>query len=392
MRKFRLLIQADQGSDEVYRYFSQTQNLEGWSDQEASGYLADFLAAFDIPIESQVLVFSKTSLQASRITPANPRAIYFNDDLYVAWVPGSKMLEITAPSPHVGTNFYSLDRQGGQPRLERETDRCLRCHGDTFTRDVPGLFVQSVFPDETGQPIYKAGTKLIDASTPIEDRWGGWLVTGAKFPHRGNRLYRETTEGALPLRTINLTDVPEHGYLTRRSDVVALLVLDHQTQAHTLIASLAIETRKALHDQIAMDEILKRTEPVSDSTGRRIKSQGDRLLKCLFFVDEAEVPSINWKRSRFAKKFQSDRPRTPQDQSLYQLRLNGRLFEYPLSYLVYSNAFNELPKEATDYLWKEIERILSSPIHTEGYEHLSQMDKKDIHAILRATHPHYLGH
>lgn len=103
------------------------------------------------------------------------------------------------------------------------------------------------------------------------------------------------------------------------------------------------------------------------------------------------MPSINWKRSRFAKKFQSGRPHTPQDQSLYQLRLEGRLFEYPLSYLVYSNAFNELPKEAADYLWEEIERILNSPAHTEGYEHLSQADKQDIQAILSATHPHYLG-
>ena len=156
-----------QASDEVYRYFSQTQNLEGWSDEEASGYLTDFLAAFDIPIESQVLVFSKTSLQASRIGPANPRAIYFNDDLYIAWVSGGKMLEITAPSSHVGTNFYSLDRVGGLPQLERETDRCLRCHGDTFTRDVPGLFVRSVFPDETGKPMLE---EVNLRSKPIQSR------------------------------------------------------------------------------------------------------------------------------------------------------------------------------------------------------------------------------
>src|SRR5690242_13995756 len=46
------------------------------------GYLKSVLAALDVPESSQVLVFSKTSLQRERISPKTPRAIYFNDDVY----------------------------------------------------------------------------------------------------------------------------------------------------------------------------------------------------------------------------------------------------------------------------------------------------------------------
>jgi len=381
-----------QSSDMIHEHFSDVRNLANWSDTDASGYLEDFLKAFNIPVESQVLVFSKTSLQANKINPTNPRAIYFNDDIYVAWVPGSKLLEISVPSPHVGTNFYSLLSRQNAPELKRETHRCLRCHGDTFTREIPGLFVRSVFPDSSGEPIYRAGTELVNANTPIENRWGGWLVTGSTFPHRGNKLFSDAQDGARLLKEFGLSDIPELGYPIRRSDVVALLILDHQTHAHTLIANLAIETRKAIHEQKIMDEILQREEMISASTQSRIKSQADRLIKYLFFSKEAELPKVQLRRSQFAKKFQSNRPSDTQGKSLYDLRMNGRMFEFPLSYIVYSRAFNELPELATEYLWQEIERILKSSPNTNGYEHLSQDDKRNIEAILSATHPRYKTH
>jgi len=51
---------------------------------ESHGYLRSLLKTLDIPVSSQTLVFSKSSLQLSQIAPEAPRAVYFNDDVYMS--------------------------------------------------------------------------------------------------------------------------------------------------------------------------------------------------------------------------------------------------------------------------------------------------------------------
>jgi len=101
--------------DVISAYFKEASHLKTWEGPGRTDYLYSFLEAFDIPVESQVLVFSKTSLQASRISPRTPRAIYFNDEIYVAWVPNGNRLEVSVPSPRTGTNFYTIRDDQGRP-------------------------------------------------------------------------------------------------------------------------------------------------------------------------------------------------------------------------------------------------------------------------------------
>src|SRR5690242_20841486 len=114
-----------------------------------------------IPIESQVLVFSKTSLQRQRIGPASPRALFFTDNTYLGWVP-SGLVEITTVDPVLGPIFYAFDpsayRTNSTQALARSSD-CLRCHGGTFVRGIPGVFVRSVYPDAEGEPMLQLGTE-----------------------------------------------------------------------------------------------------------------------------------------------------------------------------------------------------------------------------------------
>ncbi|MBT5902370.1 MAG: hypothetical protein HOH58_09715, partial [Opitutaceae bacterium] len=153
------------------------------------------LAELDVPISSQLLVFSRTSLQRDRISPTNPRAIYYSDTCYVGWVPGG-LIEITAIDPQLGPTFYAIDpRKPARTRglkFERDSD-CLRCHGGHFIRGIPGVFARSVFPDSTGEPIFKFGSTLVDYRTPFEERWGGWYVTSehGRTQHRGNIIATE---------------------------------------------------------------------------------------------------------------------------------------------------------------------------------------------------------
>ena len=207
------------------------------------GYLEAVLQALDVDPASQVLVFSKTSFQRDRITPKAPRALYFNDSVYVGWVQSGDVLELSAVDPQQGAVFYLLDQSPTEkPAFQRYTHDCLQCHASGKTRDVPGHLVRSVFPLRSGQPAYNAGTFTTSHESPLSERWGGWYVTGTHgaMTHMGN-VFVTDADNPEKLDTAagaNVTDLSgrlaiDH-YLRPTSDIVALMVLEHQTQTQNL--------------------------------------------------------------------------------------------------------------------------------------------------------------
>ena len=135
------------------------------------------LGALGIPLESQVVVFSETSVQAELITSKNPRALFFDDSVAVGWVRGADTLELAAHDPQQGVIFYTLDqRQAAAPRLERQLS-CLTCHLSQNTQDVPGMLTFTTQSIPQDKYSYASGFAT-DHRTPIPDRWGGWFVTG----------------------------------------------------------------------------------------------------------------------------------------------------------------------------------------------------------------------
>src|SRR5688572_19931863 len=140
--------------------------------QGPSGYLQAVLAALHIPVESQLLVFSKTSFQASKIGPKNPRAIYFGDTVSAGWVRGGEVLEFVAQDPMQGAVFYTMSQASDKPLFERN-DTCVSCHASEATHYVPGMFIGSVFPGVDGTTMY-GPAYTTDHRSPFEIRWGGW--------------------------------------------------------------------------------------------------------------------------------------------------------------------------------------------------------------------------
>src|SRR5579863_2088927 len=63
------------------------------------GYLPSLLKHFNINVDSQMLVFSKTSFQAPKISPKRPRGLYFNDDVAVGFVPDGDLMEFASLDP-----------------------------------------------------------------------------------------------------------------------------------------------------------------------------------------------------------------------------------------------------------------------------------------------------
>jgi hypothetical protein len=307
---------------------------------EKFGYLPAVLRALDVPVESQIVVFSKTSFQAARIDPKNPRAIYFNDEVSVGYVPGGDVLEIAAHDPKQGMIFYSLDQDATRPAaFVRRDDACLQCHHNGATQDVPGLLIRSIYPEPSGMPLFQAGGFFTDSRSPLEQRWGGWFVTGSGggAGHMGNAVARDRESPAKlsPIAPPNFAN-----FLTNTSDIAALLVAEHQFRVMNLITRLNYETRLALHHRARMVEFFgSASEETEASTKRRIDRYAKELADALHFRGDLAFKAPVESRGGFAKAFAARG-------SNRELDLETKLFRAAASYMAQSKAFLALPPEA----------------------------------------------
>jgi len=364
---------------------------------EQHGYLDSVLELLEIPHSSQTLVFSRTSLQLRRISPERPRALYFNDDTYIGWVQDGEVLEVSAVDPRQGAIFYTIYQdQDEQPRFVRDRGQCLTCHASSRTEDVPGYLVRSVFADKRGQPQLGSGTFVTDDRSPFEQRWGGWYVSGSHgdMRHMGNVISEQRTRpedidreaGANVVDLSGLVNVKP--YLEPTSDIVALMVLEHQARIHNLITAANYETRSALHYDGVMNEALDRpAEYRSESTERRIAAAAEDLLEGLLFVEEFPLTSPVEGVSDFTADFQAQGPRDDAGRSLRDLDLKRRLFRYPCSYLIYSDSFDALPEPVKQIVTNRLLEVLRGAETDEKFTHLSADDRSAIIGILRDTKP-----
>jgi hypothetical protein len=345
-----------------------------WDDE--FGWLPGLLDALKIPRSSQMLVFSKTSLQRKLISPDNPRALYFNDDVYIGYVPGAPLMELSAVDPKLGGVFYTIEQEKvRKPKLSRTSD-CLQCHGGQRSLGVPGHFVRSVPTDPTGELNALEEVRDITQCSPYADRWAGWYVTGTGPAHRGNligekELARAKEEpqfkGHLP--TIEgIVDAKK--YLTPRSDYAALMVLEHQAHMHNYIARLNIEARQML---AAYGHV------------RYMRPQVDAFLRHLLFTEEASLSVPVTGDPQFVRDFTAAGPRDGKGRSLRELDLKTRTFKYPCSFLIYSPAFDAMPGEIKAVILQKLHDVLTGKNTEEQFAKIGPEDRKAVLEILRET-------
>jgi len=354
----------------------------------ASGYLRPLLDALHIPIDSQTVVFSRGSMQASQITPSNPRAVYFNDTVAVGWVRGAELLEVAAHDARQGVVFYTLGQKAvSSPRLERE-NRCLECHLTWETLGVPGFQVLSTFQMSDDPNAYASGL-VSDHRTPLEDRWGGWYVTGqpGTSRHRGNvpvivpAPELQKPRRPAPQLSSLAAQFDTHGFPSAQSDVVALMVLEHQSRMANLLTRVGWETRVALQPAAA----LSRRPVTSPQLPARVLEAVNDLVDYLLFVDETPLSARIVGSSGFTQRFSGIGPKDSRGRSLRELDLTRRLFRYPCSYMIYTPAFDALVPEAKRAIYQRLWAILSGAEHDHRYDQLSAPDRQAIVEILRDT-------
>ena len=332
------------------------------------GYLDGLLDALGIPVSSQTLVFSKTSAQFRLISPANPRALYFNDDVYVGWVPGGPFLEVSAATAGGEAVFYTLPQEpNAAPSFRLDTHGlCLQCHDSARTDGVVGHMLRSVYPDPDGMPYFGQGTVDVRPSTPLAERWGGWYVTGKTGGiHRGNAVIASENRASQLDQGpgADVTDLSGRfnvlRYLSPHSDVVAHLVLTHQVRMHNAIAFAVHEARKALaYRDLTLERFGELSEASLASVQRRIERPAEKVVSELLFLDEAPLGGPVTGTSGFAEDFATAGRRDNQGRSLRDLDLETRLLKHPCSWLIYSDAFDGMPRETKNYVYGRLDELL----------------------------------
>ena len=363
--------------------------------EEPWGYLRSVLTELKVPLSSQTLVFSKTSLQRHKIGPRTPRAIFFNDDVYVGYCRNGDVVEISVADAQLGTVFYSLDQEPQDaPMFRRHTDNCLICHAGGQARGVPGHLVRSIYVDKSGHPLLASGSFRIDHTSPMADRFGGWYVTGqhGKQKHLGNLTYqgRPDNEAEHDPSGLNVNDLSlkfdQSAYLSGHSDIVALMLLAHQAGGHNLLTKTAFDVRSALYREDALNRELKEAPDHRwDSTNTILKNAADTLVKYFLYVNEAPLTDPIAGSTEFTKDFVASAKRDSQGRSLRDFDLQTRMFKYPCSYLIETESFQELPQELRTRFWKRMDEVLNGSSEKE-FAHLSAADRKAIREILISTH------
>jgi hypothetical protein len=348
--------------------------------EDTTGYLKPVLDALNVSVDSQMVVFSKTSLQLNNIQPRNPRVIYFNDSVAVAWVRGG-FIEIAAHDPAQGAVFYRVLRAVTGPPAFFRDDSCLSCHNAFATLNVPGFLAKSVPSAVDGSGLPWLGNYLTDHRSPIVERWAGWYVTGktGAIRHLGNAplANRNADDLTIDAANLNLADLRSRfdtsGYLSPHSDVVALLVFDHQLRMMNLLTRIGWQARTLAHDGHSEGAILTGLRDIATET-----------VDYMLFVDEAPLSGVSG-TSGFAESFSRRGPRDSQGRSLRDLDLKQRLFTHPCSYMIYSDAFEQLPPTAKRAIYARLWDVLSGAVRAPKYARLSAVDRDGIIEILRET-------
>jgi hypothetical protein len=332
------------------------------------GYLRPLLRELGIDSASQVLVFSKTSLQFPYVSPQSPRAIYFNGECYVAWIPGAPVIEIIAIDPQLGPQFYTLEnRPTGRPRVQRQTDDCLSCHGSSMTRSLPSFSARSVFTGPDGRVLTAAGSFVTTSASPIEKRWGGWYVTGGSGSqlHMGNEPGRgdEANPTLDRQRGTNVTDLSRYfdtdAYLTPHSDIVSLMLLEQQMTIEDRVTEVAHLTRSAL--RYADDKRALGWDPaeIDTVTRDRVTRACEPLVHALLGADEPLLTAPLTPSNGFARRFSLTAPADSKGRRLSELDLKTRVLRYPCSPMIYSKGFRGLPDLAKEQVLRRLREVLS---------------------------------
>jgi hypothetical protein len=158
-------------------------------------------------------------------------------------------------------------------------------------------------------------------------------------------------------------------YPVGTSDIVALMTLEHQVRMTNILVRIGWDTRIHEYDKKSLDDI---------------DWEFDEAARYMLFAGSPALPSPVTGSSTFSQTFPKRGPVDAKGRTLRDFDLKTRLFRYPLSYMIYSEAFEALPTAAKERLYKKLDAILRGG-GGDKYSHLSPEDRTAIREIVSAT-------
>ena len=329
------------------------------------------LKELGIPLSSQLLVFSGSASQGTKVNPRNPRALYFNDECYVGIVPGG-LLEMIGVDANAGSQLYTFKNVGrNTPPTATGDDTCLRCHGGLISGYAPGFFIRFTFPEMNGK-MTSARNITPGHQRPLDERFGGWFVTssnGQSFPAAGQIM-----QNGLAVHT----QIGEHYdpaiHLAGSSDILAHLLHEHQIGFHNRLIKVLISARD--NGQVEGERIVTSHE-----------EDIDELVRYMLFQNEAKLPKQGIVGdAQYVEDFRRNRRPSRTGASLKDLELTTRLLKFRCSYMIYTRPWREMPFEIKAELLTRLHRALQNTNDALS-QHLPEFERLQILHILRDTVP-----
>lgn len=350
----------------------------GLDESSERAFVDSLLKKLNVPASSQLLVFSNTSLQLRLISPRNPRALYFNDELYIGWVPGGQ-IEIVSIDPELGGIFYifNIPRPSAPMVIER-ADRCMNCHASQSTGKVPGVVIKSVIPAVSGGSLDAFRGSMTGHGIPFADRFGGWHVTGTHqiSKHWGNitgtmAQGKITTRDNKPGENYDPADYP-----VPTSDILPHLLHEHQAGFVNRAVEATYRTRSYLAEGKGK---------LSMAHDKLLKQQAMAFVRYMLFADEPPFPGSGIEGTpEYKEAFLANR-KAVNGKSLKDLDLKSHLFRYRCSYMIYSSAFQGMPKEFKQLVYIALRHALNPQQSNPDYAYMSREEKIAIHEIVKGT-------
>lgn len=340
--------------------------------------LRSLLQALKIPVSSQLLLFSASSLQSEIINMRNPRALFFNEDTYVGFVPGG-VLEVASADPEVGPVFYVFDRMqpgGPFPRVQRGT-KCFNCHGGTATKRLPGLIAESLLVSQAGSSLETYRRDEQGHQIPLENRFGGWHLTGKHHisGHKANvigftRNGKSEKMDVVPGQT---WDTAKH--LLSTSDILPHLVHEHQIGFENRLVRGIYIVRQLKHDRKGM---------LGNAEQEEIDAWAQDFARYVLFADEAKFPREGIEGDpAYVRDFLEGRVTSKRGLSLKDLDLKTRLFKHRCSFMLYTDTWEHAPKEIKDRVYYRMAEALRDA--QPSMPHLAAEERRVIREILKET-------
>lgn len=350
--------------DRLQRFMNEVQAGRALVDASSDrAFFQSVLKGLNVPESSQMVVFSATSFQSGIVNPRSPRAIYFNEDTSVGFIPGGR-LEVASFDPHGGMMFYIFDRPRaeGVPAFGRSKS-CMNCHTDTMSSGRPGHVINSVavWWDGSTQETYRYDE--VGHHVPMDVRFGGWHLTGTYLMAKS---HANLVGNLTPSGFKGEKNAPgDHADLTRypraTSDILVQLVHEHQCGFTNRVIAAIYDHREKPGDAAAAQKA------------------AESLAEYVLFKKEAPLPKGLAGDPDFVRDFQAAAPGSP----LRQFDLRTRIFKTRCSYMIQTPIWQALPGDVRNRAEALLRAAVAEKPSPLG-AHLSPEERAEIRPLLAA--------